>query len=65
METIARGTALTLQSVILQALVYEGAMTPAEALEAVDKALAVSWAGKGHGGARRRAGHGRGVGGGA
>jgi hypothetical protein len=42
MDTIARGTAtaaLTLQSVILQALVYHGAMTPAEALEVVDKAV--------------------------
>ena len=42
MDVIARGTAsaaLTLQSVILQALVYHGAMTPAEALEVVDKAV--------------------------
>jgi hypothetical protein len=42
MDNIARGTAtaaLTLQSVILQALVYHGAMTPAEALEVVDKAV--------------------------
>ena len=42
MDAIARGTAtaaLTLQSVILQALVYHGAMTPAEALEMVDKAV--------------------------
>jgi hypothetical protein len=41
----ARGTAsaaLTLQSVILQALVYHGAFTPAQALEVVDKALEVS-----------------------
>jgi hypothetical protein len=45
MDNIARGTAsaaLTLQSVILQALVYHGAFTPAEALEVVDKALEVS-----------------------
>jgi 20S proteasome alpha/beta subunit len=42
MDNIARGTAsaaLTLQSVILQALVYHGTMTPAEALEVVDKAV--------------------------
>jgi hypothetical protein len=42
MDNIARGTgsaALTLQSVILQALVYHGAFTPAEALEVVDKAV--------------------------
>jgi 20S proteasome alpha/beta subunit len=42
MDAIARGTAtaaLTLQSVVLQALVYHGAMTPAEALEVVDKAV--------------------------
>ena len=42
MDAIARGTAtaaLTLQSVILQALVYHGNMTPAEALEVVDKAV--------------------------
>jgi hypothetical protein len=41
-DSIARGTpaaALTLQSVILQALVYRGTMTPAEALEVVDKAV--------------------------
>jgi hypothetical protein len=41
MDDIARGTAtaaLTLQSVILQALVYHGTMTP-EALEVVDKAV--------------------------
>ena len=42
MDNIARGTAsaaLTLQSVILQALVYHGTMKPAEALEVVDKAV--------------------------
>jgi hypothetical protein len=47
LHAIARGTAaaaLTLQSVILQALVYRGTMTPAEALEVVDKALTASLA---------------------
>jgi hypothetical protein len=45
MDDLARGVAtaaLTLQSVLLQALVNEGAMTPAQALEVVDKAIAES-----------------------
>jgi len=45
MNAMARGTAtaaLTLQSVILQALVYHGTMTPAEALDVVDKAVTAS-----------------------
>ena len=43
MDDIARGmatAALTLQSVLLQALAHKGFMTPGEALEVVDKSLA-------------------------
>jgi hypothetical protein len=42
MDDIARGiasAALTLQSVLLQALVNEGVLTPARALEVVDQAI--------------------------
>jgi hypothetical protein len=42
MDDIARGlatAALTLQSVLLQALVNKGVMVPGEALEVVDKSL--------------------------
>jgi len=50
MDNIARGAAsaaLTPQSVILKALVYHGTMTPAEALEVVDKAVHVATLGEG------------------
>jgi hypothetical protein len=42
MDDVARGiasAALTLQSVLLQALVYKEVLTPTEALEVVDKSL--------------------------
>jgi hypothetical protein len=42
MDDIARGVASaapTLQSVLLQVLVTEGVLTPAKALEAVDRAI--------------------------
>ena len=43
MDEMARGiatAALTLQSVLLQSLVTNGVITPAQALDVVDKALA-------------------------
>jgi len=44
MDEVARGiaTALTLQSMLLQGLVANGTMTPGQALEAVDRALAAT-----------------------
>jgi hypothetical protein len=42
MDHIARGVAsaaLTLQSILLQALVHKGVLTPAEALGAIDQSL--------------------------
>ena len=42
MDHVTRGiatAALTLQSIVLQALVDSGALTPAQALEAVDKSI--------------------------
>jgi hypothetical protein len=45
MDEIARGVAtaaLTLQSALLRTLVASGAMTPAEALDVIEKALAAS-----------------------
>jgi hypothetical protein len=45
MDEIARGVAaaaLTLQSALLRSLVASGAMTPAQALDVVEKALAAS-----------------------
>jgi hypothetical protein len=46
MDDIARGiatAALTLQSALLQALVYKEVLTPTEALEVVDKSLIGIW----------------------
>jgi hypothetical protein len=45
MDEIARGVAaaaLTLQSALLRSLVANGAMTPAQALNVIEKALAAS-----------------------
>jgi predicted exporter len=45
MDEAARGiatAALTLQSVLLQGLIANGTMTPGQALEAVDRALAAT-----------------------
>ena len=45
MDEIARGIAmasLTLQSALLRSLVANGAMTPAQALDVIEKALAAS-----------------------
>ena len=45
MDEIARGVAtaaLTLQSALLRSLVANGAMTPAQALDVIEKALAAS-----------------------
>ena len=45
MDEVARGVAtaaLTLQSALLRSLVANGAMTPAQALDVIDKALAAS-----------------------
>ena len=42
MDDIARGIAsatMTLQSVLLQALINEGVLTPAKVLEVIDKAI--------------------------
>ena len=42
MDDIARGVAsaaITLQSVLLQALINEGVLTPAKVLEVIDKAI--------------------------